>query len=89
MSTERSQGRGKIGDGTLKAMGRLGLNELRATVFNPSGNIAQPLEPGMFGNPTPGEIAKDRQSMVDERVRSAQERTEDAERNEPEAERDL
>lgn len=86
MSSERS---GKIGDGTFKAMARLGLNELRAALVHPASNIAQPLEHGMYGVPTHSEVAKQRDSAVSDRVNSSQARTMDAERNEPEFERGL
>jgi hypothetical protein len=49
----------KIGAGSLSAMGRQGLNELRA-VFFPDSNIAQPTEAGMYGTATPAEVAKSR-----------------------------
>ena len=49
----------KIGAGALAAMGRQGLNELRAAIM-PDSNIAQPTETGMYGTATPGEIADGR-----------------------------
>lgn len=49
----------KIGDGHAGAMWRQGLAELRAAVY-PDSNVAQPVEYGMYGKPTPGEVAKDR-----------------------------
>ncbi|HEY4310169.1 MAG TPA: hypothetical protein VGN12_12020 [Pirellulales bacterium] len=51
-----SDGSEKFGEGHLKAMGRQGLNELRAAVYTGS-NIAQQPEYGLYGTPTPGEIA--------------------------------
>jgi hypothetical protein len=50
----------KLGDGHMKAMGRQGLAELRAAFYTGS-NIAQPTEAGIFGRPTPGEIANERE----------------------------
>ena len=50
----------KIGDGSLGAFLRGGLNELRNLVYADS-NIAQKqVEYGMFGHPTPGEVAAGR-----------------------------
>lgn len=49
----------KIGAGHAKAILNLGLNELRGLVY-PESNVAQPLEYGIFGKPTPGEIADGR-----------------------------
>lgn len=49
----------KIGAGHAKAMFNLGLNELRGAVYADS-NVAQPPEYGVFGRPTPGEIADGR-----------------------------
>ena len=48
----------KIGAGHLAAMGRQGIQELRAAVY-PESNVAQPPETGMFGSPTPQEILND------------------------------
>ena len=53
MSSDESQ---KIGAGHPKAMWELGLSELRAG-FYPGSNIAQPSNYGIYGTPTPGEIA--------------------------------
>jgi hypothetical protein len=52
----------KIGAGALGAMGRLGLNELRAAFVMPGSNIAQPTELGTLGTATPGEVMEARQS---------------------------
>jgi hypothetical protein len=52
-------GRPKIGAGALAAMGRQGLNELRAAVM-PDSNIAQPTEAGAIGTATPGEVSQAR-----------------------------
>jgi hypothetical protein len=49
----------KYGAGHLEAMINLGLNELRGAVY-PESNVAQPPEYGVFGRPTPGEIADGR-----------------------------
>ena len=49
----------KIGDGTLAAMGRLGLKELR-NAFNPSRDSIADTELGMYGTATQGEIAEAR-----------------------------
>ena len=51
---------GKIGEGHLEAMARVGLNEIRATVY-PGSNITQ-TDLGVFGNATPGEIGEARNS---------------------------
>jgi len=51
----------KIGEGHAKAIFNLGLNELRAAIY-PESNIAQPPEYGVFGKPTPGEIADGRRA---------------------------
>lgn len=45
----------KWGAGHAGAMWRQGLAELRATIY-PESNIAQPVEYGMAGTPTPGQI---------------------------------
>jgi hypothetical protein len=48
----------KFGSGHLAAMGRLGLKELANLTLVPGNNIAQPGgEYGIFGQPTPGQIA--------------------------------
>lgn len=49
----------KIGEGHAQAMLRQGLREAQALFYSGS-NIAREPEPGMFGNPTQGEIAADR-----------------------------
>jgi len=49
----------KIGEGTLEAMGRLGLKELR-NAFNPSRDSIADSEIGMYGTATQGEIANAR-----------------------------
>jgi len=49
----------KIGEGTLAAMGRLGLKELRNAI-NPSRDSIADSEIGVFGTATQGEIAKAR-----------------------------
>lgn len=58
----------KIGDQALKAMGALGLEELRNAIFAQS-NVAQhSTEPGMWGDRSYGEVADDRnQSASQER----------------------
>ncbi len=51
----------KIGDGHARGMGELGLNELRNGLY-PGSNIAEKHPPyGVWGHPTPGEIADARQ----------------------------
>ncbi len=50
---------GKIGEGHLKAMGRLGVQEARSIVY-PGSNIAQHSEYGLYGTLTPGEVAESR-----------------------------
>ena len=54
---------GKIGEGHAAAMGRVGLNELRAAVY-PGSNIAQ-TDLGVFGNATQGEIGEARKHSED------------------------
>src|SRR5271156_3302038 len=49
----------KIGEGSLAAMGRLGLKELR-NAFNPSKESVADSEIGMYGTATQGEIANAR-----------------------------
>jgi len=77
----------KIGSEHLKAMGRLGLNELRAAAY-PDSNIARPVtEYGIYGTATPGEVAEarrgedrgldeessaPRESILGERLRQAE-----------------
>lgn len=46
----------KIGAGSLEAMGRQGLKELRAALY-PDSNIAREAEIGTYGTLTQGEIA--------------------------------
>jgi hypothetical protein len=57
MPSESSE-KQKIGTGVLKAFGRLGLAEAR-TALNPFQNspIVQPMDYGMWGMATPGEVA--------------------------------
>jgi hypothetical protein len=50
----------KIGEGTLEAMGRLGLKELR-NAFNPSRESVADSEIGLYGTATQGEIANARE----------------------------
>lgn len=57
MSKEKAKP--KIGAGHAKAMGRLGLSELRGALYNQS-NVAQPSQYGLYGTSTPGEVEKDR-----------------------------
>ncbi|MBL9084250.1 MAG: hypothetical protein JNK76_20790 [Planctomycetales bacterium] len=67
----------KIGEGSLGAMGRLGLHELRNATY-PDSNIAHHGEVGMYGNPTQGEVAEaresepEKESIVDRHVREAE-----------------
>jgi hypothetical protein len=49
----------KIGEGSLEAMGRLGLKELR-NALNPSKESVADSEIGMYGTATQGEIANAR-----------------------------
>lgn len=49
----------KIGEGTVEAMGRLGLKELR-NAFNPSKESVADSELGMYGTATQAEINQDR-----------------------------
>ncbi|MBX3357350.1 MAG: hypothetical protein KF745_02870 [Phycisphaeraceae bacterium] len=48
--------RPKFGAGSLEAMGRQGLKEIRAAIF-PESNIARDAEMGTFGTLTHGEVA--------------------------------
>ena len=57
--------KGKIGDGHAAAMGRQGLNEMRAALY-PGSNVAQQPEYGLYGTRTQGEIAKDRKPKAQE-----------------------
>ena len=59
---------GKIGDGHAAAMGRQGLDELRAALYADS-NVAQRPQYGLYGTMTPGEIAAAREG--DERALEA------------------
>jgi len=54
----------KIGEGSLEAMGRLGLKELR-NAFNPSRESVADTEIGMYGTATQGEIANARSGAGD------------------------
>lgn len=54
----------KFGEGHAAAMARVGLNELRAAVY-PGSNIAQPVDLGVFGNATQGEIGEARKHSED------------------------
>lgn len=51
----------KIGEGHAAAMARLGLRELRGSVY-PESNVAQQTEYGLYGTRTPGEVAEARRS---------------------------
>lgn len=46
----------KLGEGHAAAMVNLGFDELRGAVY-PESNVAQPTHYGVFGHPTPGEVA--------------------------------
>ncbi|HEV3437108.1 MAG TPA: hypothetical protein VG122_07100 [Gemmata sp.] len=80
----------KIGEGSLAAMGRLGLKELRNAI-NPSRDSVADSEIGMYGTATQGEIANARsgagegpeqESMTMSELRSAaQEKARDNEKN--------
>lgn len=52
----------KIGEGHAAAMLRLGLKELRGSLY-PESNVAQPSEYGLYGTKTPGEVAESRRSL--------------------------
>ena len=54
----------KFGAGVLSAYGRQGLAEIRGALY-PESNVAQPTEYGMWGTPTPGEVASDREIDAD------------------------
>lgn len=51
----------KIGAGHASAMARLGLRELRGSLY-PESNVAQQTEYGLYGTRTPGEVAEARRS---------------------------
>lgn len=53
----QEKGKDKIGSGHMRAMGKLGLAELRGA-FYPGSNVAQPTEYGVFGKETPGEVSQ-------------------------------
>jgi hypothetical protein len=56
----------KIGEEHWDAMKRLGLEELRNTVY-PSSNVAEPNTLyGIAGTKTPGEVAEDRRTGMDD-----------------------
>ena len=70
---------GKMGEGSLAAMGRLGLKELR-NAFNPSRESVADAEIGMYGTALPSEVAvarggagdgPDREAMGLDDLRSA------------------
>ncbi len=65
MSSDSGE-KGKIGSGHVSAMGRQGLNELRAALYAES-NVAQPTEMGAYGTATPVEVTKERQGEEPER----------------------
>ncbi len=60
----------KWGASHAGAMWRQGLAELRATIY-PESNIAQPVEYGMAGTPTPGQIDRSTRSNDSAGERSA------------------
>ena len=62
MAEERE---GKIGDGMVGGMGRLGLRELRSAVY-PGSNVAQNPEYGIYGQWTPAEISAARDTDMNE-----------------------
>jgi hypothetical protein len=85
----------KIGAGHASAMWRQGLRELRSA-FYPESNVSQPAEYGVYGTKTPGEVAQDRRSdardledgtssrrdsALEHRIRQAESRAEQADRN--------
>ena len=55
-----SQSTNKIGAGHASAMLRLGLRELRGSLY-PESNVAQPAELGVYGTATPHEVHQARQ----------------------------
>lgn len=59
MSSEENKP--KIGEGHAAAMARLGLRELRGSLY-PESNVAQQTEYGLYGTRTPGEVAEARRS---------------------------
>jgi hypothetical protein len=55
----------KIGAGHAAAMARLGLRELRGSLY-PESNVSQQSEYGLYGTQTPGEVAASRRDSVQE-----------------------
>ena len=53
----------EIGDGTLGAMARLGLSELRNAVSMGAESVEAPTPYGMYGNITPGEVSQGARAM--------------------------
>ena len=85
----------KIGEGTLAAMGRLGLKELRNAI-NPSKESVADTEIGMYGTATQGEIAearggpgggREQESLTMDGMRAEAEQAQDKDRG-PEQGRD-
>ena len=50
----------KIGEGSLAAYGRTGVNEFRNMIYADSNVAQKQVEYGMWGHPTPGEVAASR-----------------------------
>jgi hypothetical protein len=89
----------KIGEGSLAAMGRLGLKELR-NAFNPSRESVADSELGMYGTATQGEIAEARsdepgvpneQTLTTQDLRSGAQQAKEREQNSdgPDKSRDM
>lgn len=53
-----------LGKGHVTAMLRLGLHELQGAMYTDS-NVVQPVEYGVFGSATPGEVAEARRTSPD------------------------
>lgn len=82
--SEKETGYTKIGAGHAGAMGRLGLAELRGSMYTES-NVAQQPQYGLYGTRTPGEVAEarrpderdmdeehSRESIIEDRLRQAE-----------------
>lgn len=89
----KSQKAPKWGAGSLKAMARLGLNEVRNAVY-PESNVAQKHpELGIYGTRTPGEVQDERagKQAKEEKADSAlgQRERQSEDRDEPDRDRGM
>ncbi len=63
MSDNKEGASPKIGAGTMQAMARQGLHELRNALY-PDSNVAAHPESGMYGTALPSEVAAQRQGEL-------------------------